>query len=408
MQGKNTANDPFPPLTALRKINMAQAAHQPSPVMQQGIVMQTDREPGALDTRLQHFMCSAQPDESFDTLALALFAFQFANNTVYRGFCERRGATPGAVTRWQDIPAVPAAAFKSLRLATFPAAETVCTVRTSGTSGQVPGDVHLDAPAMDLAAVSYRGVGERLLFPDGLRRRALMLMPPLDQVPQMAMAHAARHAFSASSIEERIHFVDKGKLDVPGFVEALRRSETRGEPVVVFGASFGFVHLLDGLKGTRFQLTPGSLLIDGGGYKGRSRELSALEFAGSIQHCFGIPDDHWINVLGMTEMQTAFADGVAADRCAGRPPRRSKRGTPWSRTQVLSPETMQALPAGSTGLLCHWSLANRSTAMAVVTDDLGVMDGEGFRILGRAEGTEARGCSIAVDELLSVVKTAGA
>ncbi len=369
--------------------------------------MQTHSVHGALDARLRQFMLSPEPEEAFDTLALALFAFQFARNAIYRGFCERRGATPATVTRWQDIPAVPAAAFKSLRLATFAAAETICTVKTSGTSGQVAGEVHLDAAAMALAAVSYRGVGERLLFPDGCRRRALMLMPPLEQVPQMAMAHAAHHAFSASSIEERIHFVDKGKLNVPAFVEALRHSEERGEAVALFGASFGFVHLLDGLKGTRFQLPPGSLLIDGGGYKGRSRELSAVEFAGSIQSAFGIPDDHWINVLGMTEMQTAFADGVAADRCAGSPPRRTKRGAPWSRTQVLSPETLQPLPAGSTGLLCHWSLANRSTVMAVVTDDLGVMDGEGFRMVGRAEGSEARGCSIAVDELLSAEATAG-
>jgi hypothetical protein len=43
----------------------------------------------------------------------------------------------------------------------------------------------------------------------------------------------------------------------------------------------------------------------------------------------------------------------------------------------------------------------------VVTDDLGVIDGDGFRILGRAEGTEARGCSIAVDELLSADVAAG-
>ena len=228
-----------------------------------------------------------------------------------------------------------------------------------------------------------------------------MLMPPLDQVPHMAMAHAAHHAFSARSISAKVHFVDKGQLNVPGFVQALQRSQADGEPVAVFGASFGFVHLLDGLKGARFALPPGSLLLDGGGYKGRSRELSPAEFAQAIQQAFGIPDDHWINVLGMTEMQTAFADGVAVDRVAGRPPRRNKRGAPWSRTLVLSPETLEPLPEGQTGLLCHWSLANRSTAMAVLTDDLGALDGEGFRMLGRAEGTEARGCSIAVDELLS-------
>ena len=32
-------------------------------------------------------------DDSFERLSLALFAYQFAHNTPYRAYCERRGAT---------------------------------------------------------------------------------------------------------------------------------------------------------------------------------------------------------------------------------------------------------------------------------------------------------------------------
>jgi hypothetical protein len=46
-------------------------------------------------------------------------------------------------------------------------------------------------------------------------------------------------------------------------------------------------------------------------------------------------------------------------------------------------------------------LTNLSTVIAVQTDDLGVEVGDGFEILGRAPGAEAKGCSISVDELLS-------
>jgi hypothetical protein len=39
--------------------------------------------------------------------------------------------------------------------------------------------------------------------------------------------------------------------------------------------------------------------------------------------------------------------------------------------------------------------------MAIQTEDLGEAVGDGFDVLGRAPGAEPRGCSIAVDEILS-------
>jgi hypothetical protein len=39
--------------------------------------------------------------------------------------------------------------------------------------------------------------------------------------------------------------------------------------------------------------------------------------------------------------------------------------------------------------------------MAVLTEDVGVKVGDTFLLLGRAAGSELRGCSVLVDELLS-------
>lgn len=211
-----------------------------------------------LDQRLLDFIDQPGDERAFGALALQLFAFQYEHDRVYRSLCDHRGATPGHVQHWTEVPAVPASAFKSLRLASFAEADTVCTFRTSGTSGQVPGQLPLDAPGLAIAARSFAGVGRRLLFPEGRVRRALLLMPPLEQVPHMAMGLAVRHAFGDDCVDERRHFVDQGRLDVPGFVQALRDAERLGEPVAVFGASFGFVHLFDGLGDTRFELPPGT------------------------------------------------------------------------------------------------------------------------------------------------------
>jgi len=42
--------------------------------------------------------------------------------------------------------------------------------------------------------------------------------------------------------------------------------------------------------------------------------------------------------------------------------------------------------------------------LAVLSEDMGYALGGGFELIGRAKGAEARGCSIAVDELLEAMK----
>src|SRR5213594_2031182 len=73
-----------------------------------------------------------RPPPDFEPWALRIFAHQFAGNAPYRAFCERRGLTPARVVRWEEVPAVPTAAFRRVDLACGP---PEAVFRTSGTSG---------------------------------------------------------------------------------------------------------------------------------------------------------------------------------------------------------------------------------------------------------------------------------
>jgi hypothetical protein len=48
----------------------------------------------------------------------------------------------------------------------------------------------------------------------------------------------------------------------------------------------------------------------------------------------------------------------------------------------------------------HVDLANRNSVIAILTEDIGVEAEGGFVLLGRAQGSETRGCSVAIDEML--------
>jgi hypothetical protein len=68
---------------------------------------------------------------------------------------------------------------------------------------------------------------------------------------------------------------------------------------------------------------------------------------------------------------------------------------------VVDPVTAAPLPAGETGLLRFFDLANRGSVSAVLSGDLAREESGGFVLLGRAPGAPPKGCSIATDELLA-------
>jgi hypothetical protein len=104
----------------------------------------------------------------------------------------------------------------------------------------------------------------------------------------------------------------------------------------------------------------------------------------------------------MAELSSQFYDGVVGSPYF-EPQNQQRIHKPphWTRTKVLDPESLEEVGDKGVGLLCHYDLANRGSAIAVLTEDLGVKVEGGFLLLGRATGSELRGCSVLIDELLS-------
>jgi hypothetical protein len=340
------------------------------------------------------------PDEEFDTLAREIFAHQFARNTPYRLYCERRGATPESVGHWTEIPAVPTDAFKAAALVCGGPAEAGTVFRTSGTTrgAERRGEHHF--PDLSLYDAALREGFRAHLLPDGARPRILSLVPSPREAPDSSLSHMVGEVVRAFGGEGSGYFVGAEGIGHAALAAALRRAEEAGEPVCILGTSFACVHWLDHLAATgeRFSLPVGSRIMDTGGFKGRSREVAREELYAAFGERLGVGEAWCVNEYGMTEMSSQFYDAVA-----GRPAPRLHRGPPWVRTRTVDPETLEPLPGGEAGVLRHWDLANLHSVMAVQTADLGVVSPEGFRVLGRARGAEARGCSLAMDQLLGAL-----
>lgn len=345
------------------------------------------------------------PDADFDDLARRISEHQWERNPVFARFCEARGVRPGSWSSWRDLPPVPARAFRERGLVSRGPAEAI--FRTSGTTGGGMERGEHRVPDLSLYHAALLPNFEAHLLPDGARLPMLSLIPSPLEVPDSSLSHMIGVVASELAPGAR-YFVDRnGKLDERGLRSALREAEDAGDPVLVVGTAFAFVHLLDALAadGTRSRLPAGSRVMETGGFKGRTRTVPREELLESIRLRLGVPPARIVNEYGMTELLSQFYEPVLSGGA------RLHRPPPWVRTRVLDPATLEALPPGREGLLCHFDLANLGSVCCLLTEDLGVEpsepEGDGFRVLGRNPGAEPRGCSLAMDDLMTAVRGPG-
>lgn len=332
---------------------------------------------------------------SFEELALAAFAFQYEHVEPYRRLCRGRGLDPASVTDWRQVPPVPTAAFKAdLPLAAAPAVEVF---RSSGTTaGEEARSVH-HHPFPDLYRLSIDASFPRFCLPAAAPVPMLSLIPSREQLPDSSLSFMIDHVLarygdpgkSANASGKR------GVEAVPARSWAGAR-QREGRPVLVLATAIALAQWLDALRRQelRFRLPAGSAVFETGGFKGRETELSREDLAAGLTERLGIPPEGVVREYGMTELTSQ----CYSRSLAGGDPDLFV-GPHWMRFRVLDPETLEEAPAGTPGLLAFFDLANVGSAVYVLTEDLGVAEGDGFRLLGRAAGAELRGCSLVAEEL---------
>jgi hypothetical protein len=334
-------------------------------------------------------------DAAFNDLALKLFAYQFKNNGPFMKFARRRGATPRTVKSWMDIPAVPINAFKTLDLSCSPIAEAKAIFMTSGTTlGGVRGKSY--HPTLDVYDASmHRNFRDRFM---GNYERIKMgiLFPTPSLMPNSSLAHYLDLAVRDFGLRESRHLVDANGIEFSCLFDDLAEAEKTNKPYALLGASFSLVHVLDEMAriSRKVKLPPGSRILDTGGFKGQSRELEPNEFYDKLEDAFGVPRSLCINMYGMTELSSQFYDDGNLI-CPS-----VKYGPHWLRSRVVNPITGETIPDGQIGILAHTDLAHFNICTTVLTEDAGLAVENGFQLIGRADGKEAQGCSMAVDEFL--------
>ena len=338
-------------------------------------------------------------DDHFDDWALRIHSAQRRAYPALERFWTSRGAEdPG---HWSHIPPVAAEAFKSLPLGPV---EAEAVFRTSGTSGgpSIRGEHRI--ASLSLYRAAARGPYRSALFLDVTEVDILSLIPHPKAAPHSSLARMAGFMAEEPEVMDVVwHFEPDLGVKADETVHWLQTAEGIGRPVLVLTTALALVQLLDLLGDRPVRLPAGSTLMETGGFKGVSVTVERDQLYRLVTSRLGIPEARIVGEYGMTELLSQSYDAQAGTGPTS--DRRSHRFPPWVRTRVLDPASLEPVGAGLPGLLCHFDLANAGSVCHVLTQDLGVMDDAGrFRLLGRASGAEARGCSLMAESFVRSVR----
>ncbi|WP_330513002.1 LuxE/PaaK family acyltransferase [Lacrimispora algidixylanolytica] len=300
--------------------------------------------------------------------------------------------------REEEIPMLPIGLFKDFDLVSIPEQTVFKTMTSSGTSGQKVSRIYLDTETADYQQRALVAIGGD--FWGDARLPLLVIDSPRVLKDRNLFSARGAGILGFSIFSSRICYgLDKDmNLDLEGIELFLNRYQ--GETILIFGFTYIiWNYFYQALKrlGQSFHL-PKGILVHGGGFKKLTdQSVSSEEFKERITEVTGINRIH--NYYGMAE-QT----GSIYMEC----PFGHLHASIYSDIITRRAKDFKVCSYGEKGIIQVFSpLAFSYPGHSILTEDEGVILGEDdcpcgrkgkyFRVLGRIQQAEIRGCSDTYD-----------
>lgn len=329
--------------------------------------------------------------DDFDDIACDLARYQAITNPAMARRLRARGIASVALRSASDIPAIPTDAFRLTRVAAHAKERDARVFRTSGTTSGARGEHFLRTLA------TYRELAwswGRVMLAPADRAIVIALMPSPDELSDSSLGYMCElFGEQLDPIHGTSWHVRSGVLDMAGLERSIASAHQSRLPVLLLGASFAFVHLIDGLAGRTLALPKASRVMLTGGFKGKSRVVSEHELRSQLSLAFDLPPSSLIGEYGMTELTSQAYEKPDAPGIYYAPP--------WMRVSPVDPITLEPVRHGEVGIARIVDLGNVDSAVVIQTlDQIRRVSDASFELLGRLEGAQARGCSLLIEELL--------
>jgi Acyl-protein synthetase, LuxE len=341
----------------------------------------------------------------FARLALEIAEFQREFSPGFARLLTRRG---GALACVEDIPGVPCDAFRLARVAVHPESEDSLRFATSGTTSGSRG-IHALRTLQTYRTVALQ-FGRAALLASAQPRSVVALAPRPGEPATSSLGYMmalfmvdfeAKPNLDVRAPERWL--IDDSGVNLLGLERAAQRAIEEDAELVILATSFALVALLDALNGRTLPAPEQTVIMQTGGFKGKTREIPANELRTSVARAFGVAENRIVSEYGMTELTSQLYEATLP----GSALQREHQGVagvyfepPWLHVVPVDPITLEPVPTGEVGIARIVDLANIDSAIAIQTQDRVRRRGAGIELLGRAPGATPRGCSLAVEEFL--------
>ena len=313
---------------------------------------------------------------NFISLALEVFNFQYANNGVYRQYCDSLKVAPEKIICIQQIPFLPIQFFKTHPITTTDF-EATAIFESSGTTQTIHSkhfvkDIGLYQKSFNQAFRLFYGEPSDwciiALLPSYLERNNSSLVMMADSlIKQSGHPQSGFYLNEWEQLTTTLHLLEKQQ-----------------QKTLLIGVTFA---LLDFSELHPFPLQYTSIL-ETGGMKGRREEMTRQRVHEILCDSFQL--NNIDSEYGMTELLSqAYSKGAGIFNCP-----------PWMKILIREeddPFAIHAADAAKTvsGAINVIDLANIYSCSFIATEDAGKLyPDSSFEVLGRLDNTDIRGCSL--------------
>lgn len=315
----------------------------------------------------------------------------------YKRMLDASGFDADKVKSYKDLPFLPVRLFKELELKSIASKDVVKTMTSSGTTGQAVSKIYLDRTTSSNQQKTMVKIVSEFT---GSNRMPMIVIDCPGVVKDRAMFSARGAGILGFSIfgSKKIYALDDDmKLDVEGLKEFLEKYKE--QKILLFGFTFMiWQHFYKELlrrkeEGITFDLSNG-ILIHGGGWKKLiSEAVSHDEFHKRLKDACGLERIH--DYYGMVEQTGCIYMECECGHL---------HAPIFSDVIMRRPIDFSECSIGESGIIQVVSTIPESyPGHSLLTEDEGVIEGiddcpcgrkgKYFRISGRLQNAEIRGCS---------------
>ncbi len=318
--------------------------------------------------------------DSFNSLCLEVFHYQYQYNSVYREYCSLMHTDMAAVLHYTQIPFLPVELFKSHKVVTGDGAIQKI-FSSSGTTGLQTSRHYITD--LSIYETNFTKCFHQF-FGDPVDYCLLALLPSYLEREDSSLVYMTMQLAGQSNHPMNGFFLNEYEILFNRLV-ALEKSQQKTLLIGVSFALLDFAHKFPcNLKHTR--------IMETGGMKGRGAELTRKALHELLKQAFGLQTIY--SEYGMTELLSQaymMEDGKF-------------HAPSWMKILIRDVnDPLQLLGTNAVGAINIIDLANLDSCAFIATADLGktFVDGT-FETLGRTDYSDIRGCNLLWDNQVSL------